>query len=96
MVEDGSMGRPSDERDELTEELRDRVRSLERHLEEGEESRRRADSVITQLTQANIALNERLRELENAPASPVSPQKAPDSPQSVADARPVPSSERSV
>jgi hypothetical protein len=52
------------DRDELVVELRDRVRSLERRLDEEGESRRRADTIIVQLTQANAALTERMRELE--------------------------------
>jgi hypothetical protein len=52
------------DRDELVDELRDRVRSLERRLDDEGESRRRADTIIAQLTQANAALTERLRELE--------------------------------
>jgi cell division septum initiation protein DivIVA len=53
-----------DTRDELIDELRDRIRSLERRLDEGEDYRRRTDTIIAQLTQANAALNDRLRELE--------------------------------
>jgi hypothetical protein len=63
-VQDQSQGRSETDRDELVVELRDRVRSLERRLDEEGESRRRADTIIAQLTQANTALNERLRELE--------------------------------
>jgi len=57
-------------RDELVEELRDRVRSLERRLDEGEDSRRRADAIIKQLTQANTALTDRLRELDKSTRTP--------------------------
>lgn len=67
---DPSSGR---EKQELIDELRDRVRSLERRLDEGEESRKRADTIIAQLTQANVALNERLRELESGAAPAQSP-----------------------
>jgi len=63
-VQDESLGRSSTNRDELVEELRDRNNSLERRLDEERESRRRADTIIAQLTQANTALTERLRELE--------------------------------
>jgi hypothetical protein len=68
VVEDGSVGSPADDRDELIEEVRDRVRALERRLDEGEESRRRADKIISQLTQTNNQLVTRLRELEAPPA----------------------------
>ncbi len=53
----------------LIEELRDRVRSLERRLDEERESRRRADMIIAQLTQANAALAAKVPELE-APQEP--------------------------
>jgi hypothetical protein len=43
--------RSGDDRDRLVEELRDRVRSLERRLDEAEASRRRADGMIERLTQ---------------------------------------------
>jgi phage shock protein A len=57
------------------------VRSLERRLDEEGESRRRADTIIAQLTQANTALNERLRELE---ASQTSEKAAQDVAEAVA------------
>jgi hypothetical protein len=63
-VRDQSQGRSETDRDELVVELRDRVRSLESRLDEEGESRRRSDTIIAQLTQANAALTERLRELE--------------------------------
>jgi hypothetical protein len=66
------VGKPRDDRDELVEELRDRVRSLERRLDDEGESRRRADTIIAQLTQANAALTEQLREIE----SPQTTEKA--------------------
>ena len=50
---------PPEDRNELVGELRDRVRSLERRLDEERESRRRADNIIAQLTQATAALTER-------------------------------------
>nr|MDP9478112.1 hypothetical protein [Actinomycetota bacterium] len=49
---------------ELVEELRDRVRSLEGQLSEEREARRRADTIIMQLTQANASLAARVPELE--------------------------------
>jgi hypothetical protein len=41
------------------EELRGRARFLKRPLEKKQESRRRADTIIAQITQANVAPNER-------------------------------------
>ncbi len=52
---------------ELIEELRDRVRSLEGQLSEEREARRRADTIIMQLTQANASLAARIPGLEAAP-----------------------------
>jgi hypothetical protein len=63
---------------ELIEELRDRVHSLERRLDEERDARRRADTIIAQLTQANAALAARVPELE-APAQDT-PHGAPHRP----------------
>ena len=71
-VRDQSQRRSETARDELVGELRDRVRSLERRLDEERESRRRADTIIAQLTQANAALAARVPELE-------APQERPGS-----------------
>src|SRR5215216_5390016 len=51
---------------ELIEELHSRISSLEYQLSEERESRRRADTIIAQLTQANAALAARVPELEAA------------------------------
>ncbi len=48
------------------------IRILEDQLREEREARRRADTIIAQLTQANAALAQRVPELE-APASPEPP-----------------------
>jgi len=61
---------------QLVEELRDQVRYLRVQLDEERESRRRADTIIAQLSQANSALARRVPELE-APASP-EPRDAPE------------------
>jgi hypothetical protein len=75
-VRDSSETQSETVRDELVEELRDRVRSLERRMDEEREARRRADTIIAQLTQANAALAARVPELE-APSEPrVSPVSA--------------------
>jgi phage shock protein A len=49
---------------ELIEEMRSRISSLEYQLSEERESRRRADTIIAQLTQATAALAARVPELE--------------------------------
>jgi hypothetical protein len=82
---DPSSGR---EKQELIDELRDRVRSLEHRLGEGEESRRRADTIIAQLTQANVALNERLRELEAPAPHPGVSESREEPSESAAEAAP--------
>jgi hypothetical protein len=79
-VQDQSQGQSATDRDELVSELRDRVRSLERRLDEERESRRRADTIIVQLSRANEEQALTIRELE-APASP----EARESPQTVED-----------
>ncbi len=60
--------------DELVEELRDHIRYLRGQLDEERESRRRADTIIAQLTQANAALARRVPELEG----PREPRDAPE------------------
>jgi phage shock protein A len=67
---------------ELIEEMRDRISSLENQLAEARESRRRADTIIAQLTQANAALAQRVPELE-APADAA--QEPRESPETVAE-----------
>ena len=71
MVRDGSEDRSATDEEErldlageLIEEMHDRVRSLENQLAEERESRRRADTILAQLTQANAALAARVPELE--------------------------------
>jgi hypothetical protein len=62
------------------------IRILEDQLREEREARRRADTIIAQLTQANAALAQRLPELET-PASPEpreSPSEATEQPGRVA------------
>jgi hypothetical protein len=46
-------GQGADPRSELVDELRDRIRYLERQVEEEREARRRADAILAQLSQAN-------------------------------------------
>jgi hypothetical protein len=73
-VRDGSQGRSQTERDELVGELRDRISYLERQVEDEKEARRRADTLLAQLTQANAALAARVPEL--APAQDTPPEPA--------------------
>src|SRR3712207_679922 len=63
-AEGRTTGDQTDDPIELISELRDRISSLERQMDEERESRRRTDTIIVQLTQANTALTDRLRELE--------------------------------
>ena len=59
----------------LVEDLREQVRYLRSTLSEEREARRRADTIIAQLTRANAALTQRIPELE-APAG----ERPPDTP----------------
>jgi chromosome segregation ATPase len=52
----------------LVDELRDRVAYLERQVEEEREARRRADTILAQLSQANTELSRTIRTIET-PAS---------------------------
>ena len=52
----------------LVDELRDRVAYLERQVEEEREGRRRADTILAQLSQANAEQARTIRAIE-APAS---------------------------
>jgi excisionase family DNA binding protein len=63
----------------LVEDLREQVRYLRSILSEEREARRRADTIIAQLTQANAALTQRIPELE-APAG----ERPPDAPRGAA------------
>jgi hypothetical protein len=62
------------EREALTEAKDQAIRILEEQLREEREARRRADTIIAQLTQANAALAQRIPELE-APQ-----ERSPDAP----------------
>jgi hypothetical protein len=63
---------------------KDQVVFLRSSLEQEREARRRADTIIVQLTQANAALAQRVPELE-APTSPEQPREARGSPVGSAD-----------
>src|SRR5215204_2811402 len=62
--------RPDDHTD-ITEELRDRISYLERQVEEEREARRRADTILAQLSAANAEQARTIRALE-------APQEAPE------------------
>jgi hypothetical protein len=65
----------------LVEDLREQVRYLRSILSEEREARKRADSMIAQLTQANAALTQRIPEIE-APREQQAAQEPPGDPQS--------------
>ena len=79
-VRDQSQGRSETDRDELLGELRDRIAYLERQVGEERESRRRADTIIAQLSQANAALAARVPELEAPPEVREEPETAAQEP----------------
>ncbi len=60
----------------LVDELRDRVRFLERALETEQEGRRRADTIIAQLSQATAEQARTIRELEAPPTPHNEPESA--------------------
>ena len=73
-------GRASNEpprRDELVENLQEQVRYLREVLNEERDARRRADTIIAQLTQANAFLARRVPELE-ARGPPQTADEAPE------------------
>jgi superfamily II RNA helicase len=70
--------RPDDHAD-ITEELRDRIRYLERQVEEEREARRRADTILAQLSAANAEQARTIRALE-------APQEAPEDAETVEEA----------
>ena len=58
-----------DAREDIVGELRDRIRYLERQMEEEREARRRADTILAQLSAANAEQARTIRALE-APQEP--------------------------
>ena len=70
---------PALSRDALVEELHNRVRYLERQVEEERESRRRADTVIAQLSAANAEQARTIRAIE-APSREEEPPAPPETP----------------
>jgi hypothetical protein len=84
-VRDRSEDKSETSRDDLVEELRDRIRSLEGRLDEERESRRRSDTIIAQLSQANAEQARTIRELEAPAEEPREPPESPESVEEVAD-----------
>jgi hypothetical protein len=68
----------------LVEDLREQVRYLRSILSEEREARRRADTIIAQLTQVNAVLTQRIPEIE-APREQEAPQEPPGHSQSAAE-----------
>ena len=68
------------EREALVEELREQVHYLRSILNEEREARRRADTIIAQLSQSNAALTARIPELEAPSEPPGGPQTAAEEP----------------
>jgi hypothetical protein len=61
-VRDDEQGRYRTKADKLAAELREQVRYLREMLGEERDARRKADTIIVQLTQANAALTARVSE----------------------------------
>jgi hypothetical protein len=68
------------EQSELVRTLREYNTSLERQLNAEREARRRADTIIVQLTQATAALAARVPELAAPPEAPEAPETATEMP----------------
>lgn len=71
------------DRSELVEELRDRVAYLERQVEEERESRRRADTIIAQLSAANAEQARTIRAIEAPTEAPEAPETVEEEPERV-------------
>jgi len=63
----------------LLEELRDRVRYLERQVEEEREARRRADTILEQLSRANEEQARTIRAIEAPDSGGTEPRESPES-----------------
>jgi hypothetical protein len=78
--DDQTSDRPRpDDHTNITEELRDRISYLERQVEEEREARRRADTILAQLSAANAEQARTIRALE-------APQEAPEDAETVEEA----------
>jgi predicted ArsR family transcriptional regulator len=73
---DQGRGTRADAHHELVESLIEQVAYMREQLAEEREARRRADTIIAQLTQANATLARRVPELEASPEATGAPEKA--------------------
>jgi excisionase family DNA binding protein len=71
----------------LVEDLREQVRYLRSALSEEREARRRADTIIAQLAQANAALTQRIPEIEASRQQEEVPQEPLGGPKSAGERR---------
>jgi hypothetical protein len=71
----------------LVEVLREQAEYLREQLAEEREARRRADTIIAQLTQANAALVARVPELEAPQEQPGAPETVEEEPESAEEVR---------
>jgi uncharacterized membrane protein len=76
--------RPSHDQSELIEEMRARIEDLREQLDEERESRRRADTIIAQLSAANAEQARTIRAIE-APREPSDAQETLGSPSEAAE-----------
>src|SRR5215207_2542148 len=67
---DRSQGQPSDAAREIMEAKDETIRILQHQLEEERGARRRADTIIAQLTQLNVALTTRVPGFGDPPIDP--------------------------
>ncbi len=75
------------EKNARVEELREQVHHFREILAEERDARRRADTTIAQLTQANAALAQRVPELETPSEPPGGPETAAEEPEGSAQQR---------
>ncbi len=78
--ESGTKPRPDGESDALIFAKDETIRVLSEQLESEREARRRADTIIAQLTQANAALAARVPELEAPQEQTGAPEKVEEAP----------------
>jgi excisionase family DNA binding protein len=75
-VQDKSQGRSETGRDELLESKNETISILRDQLREEREARRRADTIIAQLTQANASLAAKVPELEASQEAADAPRRS--------------------
>jgi hypothetical protein len=89
-VRDESVDQSVTDRDELLESKDEIISILRDQLSEERDARRRADTILAQLTQATSNLTDRLRELEAPADAPEPSQTGEDGAQEPAEAAPMP------